>query len=103
MALVRKNFNGTVTRPVQKTEVFAAIGCAPVATDNIYADNSGKSIPILPGWGNHSYSITTTSDSAQIYFNQGLSMYYSYHLTEAIASFKEAAKFDSSCAVLYWG
>jgi hypothetical protein len=30
-------------------------------------------------------------------------MYYSYHFVEAIASFKEAAKFDSTCAVLYWG
>ena len=103
IALVRKNFNGTVTRPVQKAEVSAAIGCAPVANENIYADNSGKFITILPGWGNHSYSITTASDSAQIYFNQGLSMYYSYHFREAIASFKEAAKFDSTCAALYWG
>lgn len=103
IAVVRKNFNDTVTRPVQKTEVSAAIGCAPAANENVYADNSGKFITILPGWGNHSYSITTTSDSAQRYFNQGLSMYYSYHLTEAIASFKEAAKFDSTCAVLYWG
>ena len=30
-------------------------------------------------------------------------MYYSYHMREAIASFKEAARFDSSCAMAYWG
>lgn len=103
MALVRKNFNGTVTRPVRKAEASTAIGCAPIANENIHADNSGKFIHILPGWGNHSYSIATKIDSAQIYFNQGLSMYYSYHSNEAIASFKEAAKFDSTCSMAYWG
>ena len=30
-------------------------------------------------------------------------MYYGYHLTEAYASFKEAARYDSSCAMAYWG
>ncbi|MEJ0106911.1 MAG: hypothetical protein WDO19_32145 [Bacteroidota bacterium] len=79
------------------------IGCSPGANENVYAGEDGKFITLLPGWGNHSYRITTRNDSAQIYFNQGLSMYYSYHAREAVASFKEAAKFDSSCAMIYWG
>jgi hypothetical protein len=29
-------------------------------------------------------------------------MYYSYHSREALASFKEAARFDSNCAMIYW-
>jgi tetratricopeptide (TPR) repeat protein len=78
------------------------IGCAPDGNEQFKTDINGKFIPLLPGWGNHSYAITTTNDSAQIYFNQGLSMYYSYHWREAVASFKEAVKFDSSCAILYW-
>lgn len=80
-----------------------SVGCAPGAGENIFAGEDGKFITLLPGWGNHSYGISTQSDSAQIYFNQGLSMYYSYHSREAVASFKEAAKFDSSCAMAYWG
>jgi tetratricopeptide (TPR) repeat protein len=103
LEMMTKNSNDTVTRSVQKAEASDAVGCAPVANENVYAGNSGKFISILPGWGNHSYSINTTSDSAQIYFNQGLTMYYGYHFAEAIASFREAAKFDSTCAVLYWG
>jgi hypothetical protein len=99
MALVRSNTNV----PVTKAERSAVIGCAPGTDERIDADESGKFISILPGWGNYTYPITTKSDSAQIYFNQGLSMYYSYHMKEAIASFKEAAKFDSTCAMLYWG
>jgi hypothetical protein len=88
MALVRSNTNV----PVTKAERSAVIGCAPGTDERIDADESGKFISILPGWGNYTYPITTKSDSAQIYFNQGLSMYYSYHMKEAIASFKEAAK-----------
>ena len=30
-------------------------------------------------------------------------MYYSYHMKEALASFKEAARFDPNCAMAYWG
>lgn len=59
-------------------------------------------IPIIPGTGNHTWKITTTNDSAQVYFNQGMTMYYSFHIIEAMASFKKAAKFDPDCAMLYW-
>ncbi|GAB3995071.1 hypothetical protein GCM10028807_34240 [Spirosoma daeguense] len=64
---------------------------------------NGKFIVPLPGWGNYSYTISTRVDSAQFYFNQGLTMYYSYHMKEAMASFKEAARFDSTAAMAWWG
>ena len=59
-------------------------------------------IPPIPGSGSHQWKISTTNDSAQFYFNQGMNMYYSFHIIEAMASFKKAAKFDPSCAMLYW-
>lgn len=99
-------FNGTTSPAKEKLliqEKENSIGCAPAAQDNFFTDENGKYIPVMPGWGNHAYTITTTSDSAQFYFNQGLTMYYSYHSREAIASFKEAARFDSTCAMAYWG
>jgi tetratricopeptide (TPR) repeat protein len=80
----------------------AAVSCAP-ATAGDFVTINGKYIPVMPGWGNHSYRITTGSDSAQFYFNQGLTFYYSYHAREAVASFKEAARFDSTSAMAYWG
>ena len=79
-----------------------AIGCAPPSSD-LAPDNNGKFIPPLPGLGKHTYTISTRQDSAQFYFNQGINFYYSYHLREALASFKEAARFDSSAAMAYWG
>lgn len=78
------------------------ISCAP-AGDNIFKDENGKFIAVLPGWGNHALAVSTSNDSAQFYFNQGLSMYYSYHSREAIASFKESARFDPALAMAYWG
>lgn len=59
-------------------------------------------IPPIPGAGTHQWKISTASDSAQFYFNQGMNMYYSFHIIEAMASFKKAAKFDPGCAMLYW-
>lgn len=82
--------------------VSSAISCSPAVNERININKSGKFISVLPGWGNHSYKISTANDSAQLYFNQGLTMYYSYHMKEALASFKEAARFDSTCAMLYW-
>lgn len=59
-------------------------------------------IPPIPGAGIYNWNISTKSDSAQFYFNQGINMYYSFHIIEAMASFKKAAKFDPGCAILYW-
>lgn len=73
------------------------------ADNDFTAAADGKFIPLLPGWGNHQYTVSTSSDSAQIYFNQGLSFYFSYHFREARASFKEAARFDENCAMAWWG
>ncbi|MGQ0737950.1 MAG: hypothetical protein ACT4OJ_02715 [Bacteroidota bacterium] len=59
-------------------------------------------IPPMPGAGSHQWKISTNNDSAQFYFNQGINMYYGFHIIEAMASFKKAAKFDSTCAMIYW-
>jgi tetratricopeptide (TPR) repeat protein len=60
-------------------------------------------IPPLTGWGSHRWKITTTSDSAQFYFDQGINMYYAFHTLEARASFAKALRFDSTCAMAYYG
>ena len=60
------------------------------------------SIPPIPGAGIYRWKISTKNDSAQFYFDQGINMYYSFHIIEAMASFKKAAKFDENSAILYW-
>ena len=92
--------NKTPVTPTNNAENI--VGCSPLNNENIQAGADGKFIRVMPGWGDHAYAISTKSDSAQLYFNQGLSMYYSYHQREAVASFREAARFDSTAAIIYW-
>ncbi|HKT34059.1 MAG TPA: hypothetical protein VJR03_04455 [Nitrospira sp.] len=49
------------------------------------------------------HSITTSSDLAQRYFDQGLRLVYAFNHEEAIRSFEEAAKHDPSASMPYWG
>ncbi len=78
-----------------------AIGCGPdwEALKNVLDE---LDIPLIAGAGNYKWTISTKNDSAQLYFNQGINMYYSFHIIEAMASFKKAVKLDTSCAMLYW-
>src|SRR5688500_7512852 len=87
---------------IQSTNV-SVVSCGPGDVKDLDSAATGKFIRVLPGWGNHTFSIATGSDSAAIYFNQGITMYYSYHMREALASFKEAARFDSTSVMTYWG
>lgn len=77
------------------------IGCGP-DWEMLKTVLNEMDIPLIAGAGDHKWTITTKDDSAQAYFNQGMNMYYSFHIIEAMASFKKAVRFDSSCAMLYW-
>ncbi len=47
--------------------------------------------------------VTTSSDEAQRYFDQGLAWMYSFNHDEAIRSFARAAALDPGCAMAWWG
>ncbi|MEP7252177.1 MAG: hypothetical protein ABI683_07345 [Ginsengibacter sp.] len=82
---------------------FTTISCSPDwATYYLSKDEIQQMIP-LPGIGAHKWKISTKQDSAQFYFNQGINLYYGFHIVEALPSFKKAQLFDSTCAMLYWG
>ena len=66
--LVKNNFKTGFFEQEQRVKSITVIGCAPNTVENISADKNGKFISVLPGWGNHSYQITTQNDSAQFYF-----------------------------------
>ena len=59
--------------------------------------------PLYDGLGGTDVRITTRSERAQRYFNQGLSFAYGFNHAAAIASFKEAQRLDPSCAMCWWG
>ena len=58
---------------------------------------------LFEGLGAHRRTITTDSQKAQQYFNQGLIWAYSFNHGEAIRSYREAARLDPDCAMAWWG
>ncbi|HVW58983.1 MAG TPA: hypothetical protein VHC48_03075 [Puia sp.] len=47
--------------------------------------------------------ITTGSQEAQRYFNQGMMLSYGFNHAEAARSFFEATRLDTACAMAFWG
>ena len=47
--------------------------------------------------------ISTTSELAQRYFDQGLALTYGFNHDGAIDAFLEAARLDPNCAICFWG
>jgi len=96
-----KNNNPTI---VSKEDIYRfrqVIQCSP-DWNLLNADSLADGIAMLTGWGNYRWNINTKSDSARLYFNQGINMYYAFHIIESMASFKKAARFDDTNAMIWW-
>ena len=89
---------------ISRQEVYKhrlPIQCSP-DWSQLNADSLANGIGVLPGWGAYRWNIRTTADSARFYFNQGINMYYAFHIIEAMASFKKAEQFDNNNAMICW-
>ncbi|TVQ28822.1 MAG: hypothetical protein EA356_18045 [Geminicoccaceae bacterium] len=53
--------------------------------------------------GDYSRNITTVSERAQAYFDQGLRLAYGFARADAVRSFRAAQSEDPGCAMCYWG
>lgn len=95
-----QSFRTTAANP---SDLPAVTMCGMATGVEVRLSEEGRYIVALPGWGHHSYPVATESDSSQFFFDQGLSLYYGYHFKEAVASFKESARFDPDNAMAYWG
>ncbi len=54
----------------------------------------------LKGFGR---KVTTKSKDAQTWFDQGFTLYFSYHQDAAIPSFAKAYELDTTCTMALWG
>jgi ketosteroid isomerase-like protein len=59
--------------------------------------------PLMSGIGTAQIKITTKSELAQKYFNQGLNLLHALWDVEAYRAFREAVRNDENCAMCYWG
>jgi tetratricopeptide (TPR) repeat protein len=73
---------------------------APVEAGTI---DQAEAPSLFDNLGSLHHPITTSSDRAQQYFDQGLRLIYAFNHEEAIRSFEAAAKEDPQAAMAYWG
>ena len=73
---------------------------APVEAGTI---DQADAPPLFDNLGSLHHPITTSSDRAQQYFDQGLRLVYAFNHEEAIRSFEAAAQEDPQAAMAYWG
>jgi tetratricopeptide (TPR) repeat protein len=59
--------------------------------------------PILKNIGDYKVNVTTNSEYAQLFFNQGVIMANGFNHAEAERSFRESIRQDSTFAMGYWG
>ena len=99
---------------------FALLGCAtiePAATEHVgtlpegpivrpdkdSAYGFGGQAQLFPDMGDYTRPVTTDSDKAQRYFDQGLKFIYGFNHDEAVRSFTQATRLDPGCAMAWWG
>lgn len=59
--------------------------------------------PLFGNLGDDTFPITTQSDEAQRYFDQGLRLAYAFNHPEALRAFRYAERLDPACAMCAWG
>ena len=67
------------------------------------SDAISKSGRLLSGFGSYHHPVSTKNPEAQKYFNQGLTLIYSFNHEEAIRSFRTALELDPKMVMAYWG
>lgn len=67
------------------------------------ASPTDRLAPRLQNLGSHTFPVTTQSEEAQLFMNQGLNLSYGFNHAEAGRAFREAARLDPDCAMAYWG
>ena len=77
--------------------VLAMAGCGSGG------DGVSEGMRLQTDLGDHHHPITTDSDLAQRYFDQGLNLAFGFNHELAVLSFREAAIHDPNCAMCYWG
>lgn len=84
---------------------------AQVPTHKHYEDTArvdtptptGALAPRLQNVGKHTIAVTTSSQQAQRFMNQGLNLTYGFNHAEAGRAFAEAARLDPDLAMAHWG
>jgi len=88
-------------RPSMITVSSVLLACTPLV--GLAQTPDPAAVPLYDNLGDLSYPISTDSDTAQRYFDQGLRWTYGFNHSEAQLAFQAAQHHDPDCAMCYWG
>ncbi len=102
LACNQKNTELAESKVIKPEDIASCGSPAPVtASEEAYII---KTINLIPeALGVYERSVQTKNPQAQDFFNQGIQLRYAFAVGEAISSFREAQKLDSTNAMFYWG
>jgi tetratricopeptide (TPR) repeat protein len=97
--------------PMAGSRIFSAcllwtviwLGCDMAPVLAAAPQDARSPVRLFDNLGTLHHAVTTTSDRAQRFFDQGLRLVYAFNHEEAVRAFEEAARLDPSAAMAYWG
>ncbi len=93
-----------LTEEPTNTTNAASVLCVPSPPDlNTPPGKDGRLTTLFDGLDVYHYPVSTESELAQKYFDQGFILNYGFNHAEAARSFQEAIRQDPECAMCYWG
>jgi hypothetical protein len=69
----------------------------------VFDEGPRQGAVLMGGTGRVSFPVTTRSAAAQKFFNQGVGQLHGFWFFESERSFRQAARYDTNCAMAYWG
>ncbi len=89
--------------PVTKSDTATATSEAPAVEETREALIVRAGAPLFDNMGDFHRPISTHSEGAQLYFDQGMVLAFGFNHAESIRSFKAAQRLDPECAMCFWG
>jgi tetratricopeptide (TPR) repeat protein len=86
-----------------KPAVADTSGMAGMSSVPLTVADWSQGAMLYAGLGDFHRKITTSSDEAQRYFDQGMRLMWAFNHDEATRSFAKATQLDPRCALCYWG
>ena len=102
--MTRQSWRGI--RAVAATLVAGALAVTPMAAQEgpELPEPYREAIPYQPAvLGPYSFDISSDSEKAQQFFDQGMQLMYAFAKVDAVRSFRAAWAEDPDCAICYWG
>src|SRR5262249_1957676 len=73
------------------------------AHGEVFNEGPRQKAYLMPNTGKVVFPVTTKSEEAQAFFNQGVGQLHGFWYFEAERSFRQVAAIDPECAMAYWG